>query len=204
VTVEFDLTADVNIALQDAQRKVNEVLNQLPKDAKPPVITKFALDELPVLRMGVTSSMGSRKFYQFVKDRVQPRLSKLSGVGEITLVGGDEREIRVNIDAAKLRSYGLSVLQVAGTIKSANLDFPTGKIKEGDNQYIVRVAGKFTSTDDLRRLVVDGRARGGTSRLPILRRWRTDRRNTALSPGSTAQPRSACSSRNNPTRTPWT
>ena len=62
VTVEFDLTADVNIALQDAQRKVNEVLNQLPKDAKPPVITKFALDELPVLRMGVTSSMGSRKF----------------------------------------------------------------------------------------------------------------------------------------------
>ena len=160
VTVEFDLTADVNIALQDAQRKVNEVLNQLPKDAKPPVITKFALDELPVLRMGVTSSMGSRKFYQFVKDRVQPRLSKLSGVGEITLVGGDEREIRVNIDAAKLRSYGLSVLQVAGTIKSANLDFPTGKIKEGDNQYIVRVAGKFTSTDDLRRLVV-GRTRQG-------------------------------------------
>ena len=160
VQIEFDLTADVNTSLQDAQRKVNEVLNQLPKDAKPPVITKFALDELPVLRMGVTSSMGSREFYQFVKNRIQPRLSKLSGVGQITLVGGDEREIRVNIDASRLRSYGLSILQVAGTIKSANLDFPTGKIKEGENQYIVRLVGKFTSTDDLRRLVV-GRTRQG-------------------------------------------
>ena len=74
--------------------------------------------------------------------------------------GGDEREIRVNIDAAKLRSYGLSILQVAKTIKSANLDFPTGKIKEGENQYVVRLAGKFTSIDDLRQLVV-GRTRQG-------------------------------------------
>ncbi len=160
VQIEFDLSADVNTALQDAQRKVNEVLNLLPKDADPPVITKFALDELPVLRMGVTSTMGSREFFQFVKDRIQPRLSKLAGVGQITLVGGDEREIRVNIDAAKLRSYGLSILQVASTIKSSNLDFPTGKIKEGENQYVVRLAGKFTSIDDLRQLVV-GRTRQG-------------------------------------------
>jgi HAE1 family hydrophobic/amphiphilic exporter-1 len=160
VQIEFDLTADVNTSLQDAQRKVNEVLNLLPKDANPPVITKFALDELPVIRMGVTSTMGSREFFQFVKDRIQPRLSKLAGVGQITLVGGDEREIRVNIDAAKLRSYGLSILQVANTIKGANLDFPTGKIKEGENQYVVRLAGKFTSIDDLRQLIA-GRTRQG-------------------------------------------
>ncbi|HUI66021.1 MAG TPA: efflux RND transporter permease subunit [Bacteroidota bacterium] len=154
VSIEFTLSADVNIALQDAQRKVNEVVNLLPVEAKPPVITKFALDEVPVLRMGVTSSMDSREFYQLVKDRIQPRLSKLAGVGQITLVGGDEREIRVNIDAEKLRSYGLSLLQVTGAITNANLDFPTGKIKQGDNQYVVRVAGKFSSVDDMRRLVI--------------------------------------------------
>jgi len=161
VNIEFLLTADVNIALQDAQRKVNEVLNRLPAEVKPPVITKFALDELPVLRMGATANMPSRDFYQLVKDRIQPRLSKLAGIGQITLVGGDEREIRVNIDTRKLRSYGLSLLQVAATIKTANLDFPTGKIKEGDNQYIVRVAGKFVSVDDLRRLVIGQTRQGG-------------------------------------------
>ena len=160
VQIEFDLTANVNVALQDAQRKVNEVVNRLPADAKPPVITKFALDELPVLRMGVTSSMGPREFTQFVKDRIQPRLSKLAGVGQITLVGGDEREIRVNVDPAKLRSFGLSLLQVTGAVRNANLDFPTGTIKQGDNQYVVRVAGKFASIDDIRALVV-GRTRQG-------------------------------------------
>ena len=165
VQIEFDLTADVNIALQDAQRKVNEILNRLPSDAKPPVITKFALDELPVLRMGVTSSMGPREFTQFVKDRIQPRLSKLAGVGQITLVGGTEREIRVNVDPEKIRSFGLSLLQVTNAVRSANLDFPTGTIKQGDNQYVVRVAGKFSSIDDIRGLVVGRTRQGGDIRL---------------------------------------
>jgi HAE1 family hydrophobic/amphiphilic exporter-1 len=165
VNIEFNLDADVNVALQDAQRKVNEVLNQLPEEIKPPVITKFALDEVPVLRMGVTANMPSRDFCQLVKDRLQPRLSKLPGVGQITLVGGDEREIRVNIDPGKLRSIGLSLLQATGAIKNSNLDFPTGKIKEGDNQFVVRIAGKFTSVDDLRRLVIGQTRQGGDIRL---------------------------------------
>jgi hydrophobic/amphiphilic exporter-1 (mainly G- bacteria), HAE1 family len=165
VQIEFTLSANVNVALQDAQRKVNEVLNHLPQDAKAPTITKFALDEIPVLRMGVTASMPSRDFYQLVKDRVQPRLSKLAGVGQITLVGGDEREIKVNLDAEKLRTYGLSILQVAGSVKSANMDFPTGKIKEGNNQFVVRVAGKFSSIEDIRRLVIGQTRQGGDIRL---------------------------------------
>src|SRR5512135_3076720 len=119
VSIEFDQSADVNIALQDAQRKVNEVVASLPTGSKTPTVTKFALDEIPVLRMGVTSSMPSRQFYQLLKDRIQPRLSKLEGVAQATLVGGDEREIRVNLDRGKLRSYGLSLLQVVQAVKSS-------------------------------------------------------------------------------------
>jgi HAE1 family hydrophobic/amphiphilic exporter-1 len=165
VNIEFTLSAEVNTSLQDVQRKVNEVLSRLPKEAKAPVISKFALDEIPVLRLGVTSGMPSREFFELVRDRIQPRLSRLAGVGQITLVGGDEREIKVNIDGHKLRSYGLSLLQVAGAIKSANLDFPTGKVKDGENQYIVRVAGKFTSIDELRGLVIGQSRQGGDIRL---------------------------------------
>lgn len=165
VSIELVLSADVNIALQDAQRKVNEVVSLLPKDSKAPTITKFALDEIPVLRMGVTGTMPSREFFQLVKDRVQPRLSKIPGVGQITLVGGDEREIKVNIDAGKARSYGLSILQITQAIKQSNLDFPTGKVKEGETQYVVRVAGKFTSIGDLRNLVIGESKQGGDIKL---------------------------------------
>lgn len=161
VSIEFTMSADVNVALQDVQRKVNEVMFQLPPGAKTPVISKFALDELPVLRIGMTSSMPSREFYQLVEDKIQPMLARLPGVGQITLVGGDEREIRVNIDAQKLRSYNLSLLQVTQAIKTANLDFPTGNVKEGAQQYVVRVAGKFNSLDALRTLVVAHAREGG-------------------------------------------
>lgn len=161
VSIEFDQSADINVALQDAQRKVNEVAAKLPDGSKVPTISKFALDELPVLRMGLTSSMPSRQFYQLLKDRIQPRLSKLDGVAQITLVGGDEREILINLDRQKLRSSGLSVLQVVQAVKTSNLDFPAGKVKEGENQYVVRIAGKIASLDDLQHLVIAQSKQGG-------------------------------------------
>ncbi len=161
VNIEFLQSADVNIALQDAQRKVNEVAFRLPDGAKTPTITKFAIDERPVIRMGATSNMPSREFYQLLKDRIQPEISKLPGVAQVALVGGDEREIRINVDAHKLRSYGLSILQVTQAVKSSNLDFPTGKVKEGEDQYIVRIAGKFSSVDDLRKLAIGQSKSGG-------------------------------------------
>jgi HAE1 family hydrophobic/amphiphilic exporter-1 len=165
VTMEFQLTAKIDNVVQDVQRKVSEVVSRLPGGAKSPTVTKFAIDELPVLRMGVTANMPSREFHQLVKDRVQPRLAKIPGVGQITLVGGEEREIQVNIDAQKLHAYGLSLLNVTNTIKSSNIDFPTGKVKEGEEQYIVRVAGKFSSIDDLENLVVGQSRQGGNVRL---------------------------------------
>jgi HAE1 family hydrophobic/amphiphilic exporter-1 len=165
VSIEFVMSANVNVALQDVQRKVNEVASRLPDGSKTPIVSKFALDEMPVLRMGVTGTMPSRDFYQLVKDKIQPRLAKVAGVGQITLVGGDEREIKVNIDAQKIRSYGLSLLQVTQAIKSSNLDFPTGKVKEGTQQFIVRIAGKFTSANGLRDLVVAQSRQGGDIKL---------------------------------------
>ncbi len=165
VSMEFTMSADVNVSLQDAQRKVSEVGSKLPSGAKSPTFSKFALDELPVLRIGATANIPSRRFFKMLDDLIRPRLAKLEGVGQITLVGGDEREIRVNIDAARLRSCGLSLLQVDQMIRASNLDFPTGKIEQGAEQYIVRLAGKYRSMDELRRLVIGQTRQGGSIRV---------------------------------------
>jgi HAE1 family hydrophobic/amphiphilic exporter-1 len=165
VSLEFTMSADVSVSLQDAQRKVSEVGSKLPSGAKSPTLSKFALDELPVLRIGATANIPSRRFFKMLDDQVRPRLAKLEGVGQITLVGGDEREIKVNIDPEKLRSCGLSLLQVDQTIRSSNLDFPTGKVEQGGVQFIVRLAGKYRSTDELRRLVVGQTRQGGNIRI---------------------------------------
>ncbi|MDX2061800.1 MAG: efflux RND transporter permease subunit [Bacteroidia bacterium] len=152
--INFEQDQDIDQAIQNVQRKVNAIRANLPSDVEEPTIDKFALDELPILTVAVTADMSPKAFFDLMEDRVKPRLSKISGVGTISIVGGEEREIQVNVDAEKLKLYGLSIGQVSQTIGAYNLDVPTGNVKDQDGQYNVRVAGKFTSLEQLHSLVV--------------------------------------------------
>ncbi len=165
VIVELLMSANLDIAIQDAQRKIGEVVSRLPNGSKSPVVSKIALDEIPVIRSGVSSNLPPKEFNTFLKDQIKPQLSKIAGVGQINLIGGDEREIHVNLDRQKIKSFGLSILQVTQVIKASNLDFPTGNIKDSDEQFVVRVAGKFRSLDELRNLAIGVSRSGGTIKL---------------------------------------
>jgi HAE1 family hydrophobic/amphiphilic exporter-1 len=162
VTIEFSNDADIDKSLQDAQRKISEIRNMLPSDAKEPVISKFALDEVPVLRLGAISALPDARFYQLLKDNIKPQLSSIAGVGQVYLTGGREREIRVNLDPERLHFYGMTVTDVLGVIGGANLDFPTGTIDAVDRQFVVRLAGKFTSLEELKRLALRSAQGAGT------------------------------------------
>lgn len=165
VTVELNNDANVDIALQDAQRKVNAILSDLPSDAKAPSLNKFSLDDLPIMTLSATAKMDSKQFYDLIDKKIQPTLSRLPGVAQISLIGGQEREIQVNIDPAKLEAYKLSILQVRQIITNANLDFPTGKVKTQDQQILIRLAGKYKDVEQLRNLVLSTTATGSQIRL---------------------------------------
>ena len=165
IAIEFYRNATINIAVQDVQRKVNEILSTLPKDVKTPSLLTYSVSQIPVMRLSLTSSLSPAKFYTLVDDQIKPRLSRVQGVGNITIIGGLKREIKVNIDAQKVRSYGLSISHVATFINAANLDFPTGKLKDPLHQFVVRVAGKFTSLEEMNNLVVGYSKEGGEIRL---------------------------------------
>lgn len=165
VIIEFEATVNVDFSLQDVQRKVNEVSDKLPQTSRKPVISKIAFDEIPVLRMAVKGNLESKDFYQFVKDKIQPRIASIGGVGQVVLQGGDQREIKVNLDYQKLKAYNLSVAQVTQVVKSSNVDFPTGNIKDTDDQFVIRVEGKFTTPEEMKNLVVMRSKNGGIVRL---------------------------------------
>jgi len=165
VMIEFDQAANIDLAVQDAQRKVNEITDKLPATSKKPIISKIAFDELPVLKMAVRSKLKTTEFYQFIKDKIQPRLSRIEGVGQVFLLGGEEREIKILFDLEKMKSLGYSIAQVTQIIKASNVDFPTGKIKDSDDQYIIRVAGKFETTEQMRNLVIGKSKAGGEIKL---------------------------------------
>ena len=161
VAIEFSNSADIKAALQDVQRKVNETRGKLPDGIKEPVVSRFALDELPVLRLGATANLSDTEFYRLLKDEVKPALSNISGVGQVVIQGGREREIRVNLDADRLESFGLTVSDVLDAVRKSNIDAPTGSVDADDRQFVVRLAGKFTNLDELKNLVVRSSGRGG-------------------------------------------
>lgn len=146
--------ADVDLSLNDAQRKVNQILSELPDDAKSPSLVKFSLDDLPIITLSATSKLNDVEFFDLMDKKIQPNLSQIKGVAQVDLIGGVEREIRVSVNPGQLEAFGLSMLQIQQAIASANLDFPTGSIKSDKQDILVRLAGKFNSVEELGELVV--------------------------------------------------
>lgn len=157
--------ADVDYALNDAQRRINAILKDLPDDVDPPSLNKFSLDDLPIMTLAASADMDEAAFYDLIDKRVAAYLSRAEGVAKINLIGGEEREIQVSVDADRLEGYGLSLLQVQNAILSSNLDFPTGSIQTREQDILVRLSGKFRTVDELRNLVIATTKNGAQVRL---------------------------------------
>lgn len=154
VMIQLNDGADTDYALNDAQRKVNAILADLPEDVDPPSLSKFSLDDLPIITMSGMANLNDTELYDLLDKKVEPILSRVNGVAEVTLVGGQEREIQVRLDAKKLEGYGVSVPQVQQAILSSNLDFPTGKVKTEKLTSTIRLSGKYQSVNELNNLVI--------------------------------------------------
>jgi len=154
VTIEFNNDADVDFLLNEAQRKINSIRSDLPEDIEEPSLSQFSLSDLPVVSLGVTANLSENELYDLIDQKIQPEFSRLSGVAQVTMVGGQEREIRVNLDPNRLEGYGLTVPMVQQIISASNMDFPTGNITTRENSTLIRLSGKIQSVDELRNLVI--------------------------------------------------
>ena len=155
VMVTLNAGVNADLALNDAQRKINAIEKDLPDDVDPPSLTKFSLSDLPIITAGVTSDKLTEKdLYDLLDKKIEPILSRVTGVAQVNLIGGQEREIQVSLDPNKLKGYGLSVPQVQQAILTSNLDFPTGSVKTRENSTIIRLSGKYKSIEELNNLVI--------------------------------------------------
>ncbi|UHG92015.1 efflux RND transporter permease subunit [Spirosoma oryzicola] len=160
VIIQLKNGVNTTLAQQDAQRKIEQVLNLLPDDADRPIINKFSTDELPVLRMGVTAAMTPTALYDLIDNDIKPQLSNVSGVGQVNIIGGNEREIQVNVNSEKLRGYGVSVGQVAQAINAANASYPAGQLETRQSQYSIRFDASVQTINRLRDLIIARRSDG--------------------------------------------
>ncbi|MFA6335513.1 MAG: efflux RND transporter permease subunit [Bacteroidales bacterium] len=154
VLITYKDGIDADLSLQECERKVNTIREDLPENIKEPQFKKFDLNMLPIINIAVNSNIPEKEFYDLIDKEIEPRISQIKGVAQVEIIGGNEREIEVKANAQKLEQYGISLLQVQQVIGASNVDFPTGKIKDNDTKYIVRLSGKFTSLDQIRNLII--------------------------------------------------
>ncbi len=157
VIIEFNSDADVDYALNDAQRKINAIRSDLPEDIDEPSLSQFSLSDMPIMSMGVTASLTENELYDLIDQRIQPELSRIPGVAQVNIIGGQEREIRINLNQSKMEGYGLTIPQVQQIISMSNMDFPTGNLKTRENSTLIRLSGKISSVDELRNLMISSK-----------------------------------------------
>lgn len=154
VIVNFKYGADIDIAMQDAQRQIDNIKKDLPESIQSPVMSKLSVNELPIMQISSTSNMNSAEFYQKMVDEYVPQLQTIKGVAEITMLGGEEREIQIKVDNEKLLYYKISLLQVTEAINRASKEVPAGKVKTSEEQTTVKLSGKFNSIKDIENVTV--------------------------------------------------
>lgn len=154
IVMQFKSSADIDEVTQIVQRKVNAVQAQLPEDVSTPTISTFGINDFPIMNITVSSQISPTEMYDLVKYRINPELTSVEGVGEIIIAGGEEREIQVSINAAKLEKHNLSLQQVLLALLSANVDYPTGKIKNVAQQIPIRLSGKYETIADIENLII--------------------------------------------------
>ena len=158
IMVQLNTGADVNYALNDAQRKVNAILADLPEDADPPSLQKFSLDDLPIMTLSISSNkLNNKDLYDLLDKKIEPIFSRVNGVAQVDLVGGQEREIQVSLDEKKMQGYGLAIADVQQAILSSNLDFPTGALKTRTSRSTIRLSGKYRDVQEMNNLVVSNK-----------------------------------------------
>lgn len=153
--IEFNPSADMEKSLQDAQRKMSNVENKLPEGAQKPVIAKIEPNAAPVLQVTVVAkNCSERDLMVLMEDMVLPQIKQTKGVAQIQVIGGEKRAFRINVNQDKIKMYGLSLATINQAIAGANVEFPTGKVKNNADQLTVRLSGKFAALSDLENLIL--------------------------------------------------
>ena len=151
---------NVDKAMQDAQRYIDNISSDLPADIQSPVMSKVSPNDLPIMSVSATSNLTGTEFYQKMQDEFLPQIQQLKGVAEITLLGGEEREIQVKVNQEKLKLYKISLSQVVESINRSGIDLPSGKVQNELENNPVRLTGKFETVDDIMNVQVSMPALG--------------------------------------------
>lgn len=149
VVAEFKLDKDIKDASNEVREKVALVKNTLPDDATDPLVARVDPDAAPVVNFVVGGNYPILELTDYVRDFIKPKLEQVEGVGTITILGGLEKEVQVNLNPSLLKKYGITAFQVGERVKQENLNFPSGSIKTSVYEISLRTTNAFVTAEQV-------------------------------------------------------
>lgn len=153
INIEFQTGIDMSDALQRVREKVDFAKPELPEEAEEPIIQEINLSDVPVVQVNISAEYGLDKL-KLVAEDLQDRLEALPNVLEATLAGGLEREVKVDVDLARLKYYDLTFSDIIKAIQTENVTIPGGSIDVGSKKFLLRVPGEYENPQPIEDIVV--------------------------------------------------
>ncbi len=157
VFITFLLEKNPDIAAQEVRNKIDLIVNDLPVTAEQPIVQKLDTDAAPVVRIAVSAPRSLREVTEVADKRIKEQIESINGVGNVDIIGGRRREIQIWVDPDKMRSFNVTVAQVADAIRTQNMEVPGGRIEEGERELTVRTMGRIIEPAQFNNLVVANR-----------------------------------------------
>jgi HAE1 family hydrophobic/amphiphilic exporter-1 len=154
VIATFKLNRNLETAAQDVRDRVSGVINQLPLEAKPPVVQKFNNDSTPALVISLSGDRSLRELTELADKVARPQLERVGGVGEVDIIGGVERAINVWVDADRLAAYQIPISAVRQSLVAQNADIPGGNVITDKQELVLRTMGRYTDPRGFNDLTV--------------------------------------------------
>lgn len=154
VMVQFILEKNGDVAAQEVRDKVSTILSQLPVGTDPPVIQKFQVDAMPVMKIAVSAGRNLREVSQIARKQIKEDIETLRGVGQVIMVGHQERTINIDVDPDRLAAYNLSIAQVKRAVQAQNIEIPGGRVDESRRELVLRTMGRIERAEDFNDLIV--------------------------------------------------
>jgi hydrophobe/amphiphile efflux-1 (HAE1) family protein len=152
VTIELDISRNIDLALQDVQTKVSQAQRLLPRDIDPPVISKSNPEDNPILWIGLSGPFPRQVIADYARYRLKERFQTVPGVGEVTMGGYLDRNVRIWVDADKLNSKGMTVTDVIAALRREHVELPAGRLETEGREISVRVMGEALDLSTLRKI----------------------------------------------------
>jgi HAE1 family hydrophobic/amphiphilic exporter-1 len=150
ISMDFKVGTDLDAAAAEVRGRVEAVRTQLPAESRPPVVAKLDINALPILYLGLECpSLTLQQLRALADNTLRPRLERVPGVATVRVVGGQQREIHVAVDARRLAPLGLTIVDVVNSIKAGGHDVPGGDITQIRHETGVRLSAAFDSLESI-------------------------------------------------------